>query len=525
MDIEKKFIDSLLKDNITDLRRFFALQRKFSKQYRKQFIRKDKLIKKYHTLLEDGKIKENKHVEELLKIRSIRSLSGVVSISVLTKPFPCPGHCLYCPNQPGMPKSYLREEPAVQRAILNDFDPYKQTQSRLKALEAIGHKTDKITIRIVGGTWSFYDRKYQSWFIKRIFQAVNDYPQIKSGPISLIRVQKINETAERRIVEMGIETRQEYVTAEEIKRLKSLGVTKVELGVQSIYDDVLEKNNRNNVTADTIRATKILKDAGFKVSYQIMLNLYGSSIDQDRDMFDELFSNPDYLPDHIKIYPLAVLKEAPLYKIYQKKKFKIYTDDELKDLITDIKQKVPYTCRVERVIRDIPAAYIVAGCKSSNMRQLVHQKMATKGLSCKCIRCREIRRNSKLDKLEMFSDEFRSSGATEVFISVESKDRANLYGILRLRLLNRRDSLVRVLKDAAIIRDFHIFGQLVAISEIDTLPMRHKTIGQQLITQAEKIAKDRGYKKIAFTSGIGLRIYFANLGYRLHDSYMIKELA
>lgn len=524
MDIEEKFINLLLEKNITGLRQFFALQRKFAKQYKKQFFRKDRLIKKYHTLLTEGKIKENKHVEELLKIRSIRSVSGVVSISILTKPFPCPGRCLYCPNQRGMPKSYLKDEPAVQRAILNNFDPYKQTQSRLKALEAIGHRTNKITIRIVGGTWSFYDRKYQTWFVKRIFQAINDYPENSVSATTLFKVQKINETAKRRVVEMGIETRQEYVTTEEIKRLRRLGVTKVELGVQSIYDDVLKKNNRDNVTADTIRATKMLKDAGFKVSYQVMLNLYGSSIDRDRAMFDEIFSNPDYLPDHIKIYPLAVLKEAPLHKVYQEKKFEIYSDDDLRNLIVDIKQKIPHTCRVERIIRDIPAAYIVAGCKMSNMRQLVHNQMSKSGLQCKCIRCREIREDKESDKLELFSENFVSSGASESFISIESSDRKNLYGILRLRLPNQKDCFVRALKDAAIIRDFHVFGELVVISKTDSLPDRHKLLGKRLIKEAEKIAKENGYKNVAFTCGVGLRTYFKNLGYKLRENYMVKSL-
>jgi elongator complex protein 3 len=524
MNIEEKFINLLLEKDITGLRQFFSLQRIFAKQYKRQFFRKDLLIKKYHTLLAEGKIKENKHVEELLKIRSIRSVSGVVSISVLTKPFPCPGRCLYCPNQKGMPKSYLKDEPAVQRAILNNFDPYKQTQSRLRALEAIGHKTDKITIRIVGGTWSFYDRKYQTWFVKRIFQAINDYPRKSVFNTTLLHAQKINETAERKVVEMGIETRQEYITTEEIKRLRRLGVTKVELGVQSIYDDVLKENNRDNVTADTIRATKMLKDAGFKVSYQVMLNLYGSNIDRDRAMFDELFGNSDYMPDHIKIYPLAVLKEAPLYKVYLKKKFKIYSDHDLKNLIVDIKQKIPHTCRVERIIRDIPAAYIVAGCKTSNMRQLVQKKMRELGLKCKCIRCREIRKDSKSDKLQLFSEMLESSDASELFISIESSDRKNLYGILRLRFPNKKDCFMRVLKSAAIIRDFHVFGQLVAISKTKSLSTRHKLLRDQLIKEAEKVAKEKGYKNLAFTCGIGLRTYFKELGYKLRENYMIKSL-
>lgn len=510
-------------NRIASERKFFALQRKYAREYHQQFFRKDLLIKKYHNLVEEGKIKSDKLVESLLRVRSVRSLSGVVSISVLTKPYKCPGHCLYCPNQPGMPKSYLKEEPAVQRAVANNFDPYMQVQSRIRALEAIGHQTGKISIRIVGGTWSYYGKRYQTWFVRRLFQACNDFPATLSMPVSLCQAQDDNEKSVRRVVEMGVETRQDFINHDEIKRLRWLGITKVELGVQSIHDDVLKKNNRGNLNIDTINATKMLKNAGFKVSYQMMPNLYGSSIIRDEKMFQEIFSNEEYMPDHLKIYPLAVMKEAPLYKLYEEKRFKIYSNEELMNLIIKIKQIVPYWCRIERVIRDIPAKYIMAGCKTSNMRQLIHEKMREQGVWCKCMRCREIRKNQNYKDLETFREDFISSGSRESFLSIESKDRKDLYAILRLRLPGQKDNFIKILNDSAIVRELHVYGRLVSISQLDTVSAQHKGLGRKLVRLAEKIARDAKCKKISVIAGVGARPYFRALGYELKNTYMVKS--
>lgn len=524
MNIEEKFILSLCQNpNHISRDDFFALQRKFARRYKIQFFRKDKLIQTYHRLLESGKIEENKNIENLLRVRSTRSLSGIVSVSVLTKPYPCPGNCLYCPNNPDFPKSYLPDEPAVMRASANKFDPYKQVHPRLKALEAIGHKTSKISVRIIGGTWSFYEKRYQTWFISRIFQAANDYPHLNAKSLPLLTTQKNNETAKRKIIELSVETRQDYINENEIKRLRKLGVTKVEIGVQSIYDEILQKNNRQSTVADSIKATKLLKDAGFKVSYQIMLNLYGSSKQMDEQMFDELFSNPDFMPDHLKIYPLVVLKEAPLYKIYQSGKMKIYNDAQLADLIIKIKQKVPITCRIERIIRDIPAKYIVAGSKVSNLRQIIQNKMKKESLSCRCIRCREIGPEHFSREVKMFVEQFEASGAPEYFLSFDSADRKKLYGMLRLRLPNKNEPFIRALKNSALVREMHVYGQQVEVAGSEKHSSQHKGLGKLLISRAEEIAAQHGYKKIAVIAGIGVKEYFAKLGYVEESTYMVKK--
>lgn len=278
------------------------------------------LLKDYHRLVNSKRIKKNASVEGVLRIRKIRSLSGIVVVSVLTKPYRCPGKCLYCPKQAGAPKSYLKEEPAVARAISLNYDPQKQVRARIRALEETGHSTDKIDLRIIGGTWSYYPKKYQNWFIKKCFEACQK--NRKPRPQALERIQKRNEGTKHRIIGITIETRPDYISKAEIKRLRNLGVTRVELGIQSIYDDVLEANERGHGVKETIEATKLLKDAGFKICYQMMPNLFLSSKKRDIDMFKELFSNQDFCPDYLKIYPCAVLKEAKLYTFWEKKLYR-----------------------------------------------------------------------------------------------------------------------------------------------------------------------------------------------------------
>lgn len=463
------------------------------------------LLKAYHNLVKSKTLKPSKILEYLLVKRRVRSLSGIVNVSVLTKPYPCPGKCIYCPSQKGVPKSYLKKEPAVQRALLNNFDPYLQVKTRLKSLTITGHPIDKIELRIIGATWSCYDKKYQTQFILQCFNACNNK---KSK--SLKKAQKLNEKAKNRIVGITIETRPDYINEKEIKRLRELDVTRVELGVQSIYNNVLEFNKRDHDIQDTIQATKLLKDAGFKVSYQIMPNLYKSSFKKDVEMFKELFTNQDFQPDLLKIYPLALVKESLLYKLYEKKKFKLYNKDELVKLLVEIKKHIPYYVRIERIIRDIPSEYIVkGGVKTSNLRELVQKKV-----KCKCIRCREIKGTNTKEKLHLFRQDYNASDSKEMFLSFENKDRTHLYSLLRLRIL----------KDSAIIREVHTYGQMVPLTEKRKAP-QHKGLGKKLIKEAEKIAKKEFNKnKMLIISGIGVRPYYRKLGYKLKDTYMAKKL-
>jgi len=546
MDEISKFIVEIDRLQVSNKKDFLTIQRDFARGTDRSFFTNDKLLESYHKLVSKKIIKSSETLERLLTLKSTRSNSGIVVISVLTKPYECPGKCLYCPSEADMPKSYLAKEPAVMRAITCKFDPYLQVESRLRALKAVGHSTDKINIRIVGGTWSYYPASYQSWFVRRLFQAANvsshesivashekNYEILKQvqddRKNGLENLQRENETAAHRIVEISVETRQDYIDKKEIIRLRKFGVTKVELGVQSIYDDVLEINKRGNNTQDTIDATKMLKAAGFKVSYQMMLNLPGSNARRDVAMFKELFANPDYQPDHLKIYPLALVKEAPVYKLYQQGKFKPYTKEELIEVIKEIKQFIPYYTRIERVIRDIPAEYIVeGGAMVSNLRQEVLKVMEQENLKCKCIRCREVKATFEKDEpFQLFHTKYESSVGAEYFLSVESSDRSKLYSMCRLTLPNDTHEVAfRVLKNTAIVREIHTYGPQMSIGQNRIDAAQHQGFGKMLMAEAERIAQEDGkYNKIAVIAGIGVREYFRKLGYVLAQGYMTKNLS
>lgn len=515
-------------DNICQ-KTYFQIQRQTVRDYKVSFFHKDMLLKTYHKLVSNKIIPENEALLQLLRMKNTRSSSGIVVVSVLTKPYDCPGNCLYCPTQKGVPKSYLKDEPAVMRALACQFDPYLQVISRLKALTATGHETDKINIRIIGATWSFYKKAYQTWFIKKCFAACNGS---KDFSATLEELQTENETSKNRIVEISIETRQDYINKAEIIRLRKLGVTKVELGVQSIYDDILKLNNRGHQNIATIEATKLLKDAGFKISYQMMANLPGSNLKRDEETFVELFDNPAYKPDYLKIYPLALVKEAPIYKLYLENKFKPYNDSELTDLIKKIKLSVPYYTRIERVIRDIPAEYIVeGGAKISNLRQIVSNQLEKEGKRCKCIRCREVRETNVADeKVALFRDNYDASDGNEIFLSFENEDRTKIYSMLRLRIpstyFSKKDSVLKTLNNAALVREMHTYGRQIAISEKDSEATQHMGYGKKLLAEAERITKkEYRLSKIAVISGVGVREYFRKRGYELEESYMVKRLA
>ncbi len=486
-------------------------------------MQKDKLVKAYASLRQKNIIPKNEQIENILKLKSTRSQSGIVVVSVLTKPYPCPNNCLYCPTQKNAPKSYLKNEPAVMRAQTCEYSPYRQTTSRLSALKAVGHLTDKVNIRIIGGTWSYYSKHYQTKFIKEIFRAANDFNNEPStSKQNLVELQNANETAKSRIVEISIETRPDYIALEEILRLRKLGVTKVELGVQSIYNDVLDKNNRGHHIEQTISATKMLKDAGFKVSYQMMLNLPGSTFQKDLKMFERLFSDPVYCPDHIKIYPLALVREADIYDLYIRGEYKPYTQDELVDLLSKVKAFIPPYCRVERVIRDIPADYIVeGGAAISNLRQVVLSKMEKSGKTCQCIRCREIKDEKNFGSTSLVKRIYKSADGIEHFLSVETKN-GKLISMLRLRLTKNNQSL-KMLKNCALIREIHTYGPQTAIGK-QNHSTQHQGYGKQLMERAEMISRENGYKRIAVIAGIGAREYFRKLGYKHKQTYMLKYL-
>lgn len=528
MKVEELIVQELIKNRTKTPADLAMIKRKMAKRYKISCPSNINLLKAYHEMVRNKRTKLSKNLENLLRTRPIRSLSGIVNVSVLTKPYPCPGKCIYCPIEKGIPKSYLSGEPAVERAKRLNYNPYLQVQKRIEMLENEGHPTDKIELRIVGGTWSFYPKKYQTWFVKRCFDACNQ--KISKNPEE---AHKLNEKAKHRIVGLSIETRPDFITLPEIKWLRKLGVTMVELGVQSIYDDVLKLNLRGHGIKETILATKFLKDAGFKVCYQMMPNLPGSDLEMDEKMFEELFSNPNFQPDLLKIYPTALLKEAPLYQWWKTGKYKPYTNSQLINLIKSIKKKIPCYVRIQRITRDIPSQRIVAGpAKISNLRQIIARESRNEGWQCKCIRCREVGKNyNPKEKLYLFREDYDASGGKEIFLSFADKNKKKLYSLLRLRIssqiLNREKHFIPALQGTAIIREVHTYGQQLSLGDKASpiVSPQHKGLGKKLIKAAEKIArKDFGLNKIAVISGVGTRDYFRKLEYRLKDEYMIKKI-
>jgi len=515
MDILETTVKELINTGVETPEGLAKTKRKTSKRQKFSCPDNISLLKTYHELVKKKKVKKYPLLEFLLQTRPVRSLSGIVNISVLTKPYPCPGKCLYCPQESGIPKSYVSGEPAVERAKALHFDPYLQTKSRTKMLESEGHPTDKIELRIVGGTWSYYPRSYQNWFVKRCFDACNG----KTAK-NLKEAQKINENAKNRIIGLSMETRPDFITPSEIKRLRKLGATMIELGVQSIYEDILRINLRGHGTKEIILATKLLKDAGFKVLYQMMPNLPGSNLKKDEKMFVELFKNPDFQPDLLKIYPCALLKSAPLYKWWKSKKYKPYSLEQLIKLMKKIKLKIPYFVRIQRISRDIPSQLVLAGpAKVSNLRQILMEKMKKEGWRCRCIRCREIRdRYSQKEKIHLFREDYAASEGKEIFLSFENETRSKLYSLLRLRLSS---------ENRAIIREIHTYGRQLPLAPTSgfLVSPQHKGLGKKLIKEAERIMKmELKLKKITVISGVGAREYYRKLGYKLENTYMAKSL-
>ncbi|MFN3301892.1 MAG: tRNA uridine(34) 5-carboxymethylaminomethyl modification radical SAM/GNAT enzyme Elp3 [Patescibacteria group bacterium] len=529
-----EIVKQLAKQKIKSSEDFLNLVKELVKKYQIPLPGKVEIFNTYKSLRLKKKIQYHPFFEKLLKKRPVRSLSGVAVISVLTKPYPCPGKCLYCPKEKGFPKSYLAGEPAAERAKRLKFDPYRQVKERIKSLKKQGHPTDKIELIIIGASWTAYPENYKKWFIKRCFDGANDIGSERKirrkVSKTLKEAQKINEKASNRIVSISIETRPDLISPKEIFMMRKLGITKVELGVQIADDKILEKNRRNHGLKEVIEATRLLKDAGFKICYHIMPGLYGSNPQKDLSAFKKLFTDSHFRPDYLKIYPCVVTYGSPLYKLWQKGKYKPYSDKTLIKLLIKMKKIVPPYVRIIRIFRDIPSPKILGGTKISNLRELVQKEMKKKGIKCHCIRCREIK-GQKLEKknLKLVKREYEASGGKEFFLSFEDKKNEKLLAFLRLRLpsLKIKDLRLKILENAAIIRELHTYGELVEIGKKKKRAIQHKNLGRKLVKEAERIVKsdpDLGIKRIVVIAGVGSRPYWRKLGYRLQKTYMVKNI-
>lgn len=517
----EKILESLvmeaIRKRIRTIDSLHKLKIQYAGKYKISPVSNSKLIESYKKLVQRGRIKENKDFYGFLRKRKIRTLSGVSPVAVILKPYPCPGKCIYCPTEKNVPKSYLSNEPAIMRAIANNYDPYLQVKRRIETLVLNGHPTDKIELIVMGGTWGAYPKNYQTSYIKNCLDAMNG-----KRSKNLAEAQKANETAKSRCVTMVLETRPDWVNEEEVKRMRILGATRVELGVQSLYDDILDLVKRGHKISATIKATQLLKDAGFKVSYHMMPNLPGADLKRDAKMFKELFEDPNFKPDMIKIYPCVVTPFSELAKWHERGDFRPYSDEELLDFILQIKPYFPKYLRVSRLVRDIPAPSIIAGSKVSNLRQVAHELMKEKGIKCNCIRCREIRNKIvDLKNLELNVFEYEANKGREFFLSFDDMGQDRLCALLRLRFPSQY--FIKELEGAAIIRELHTYGAQVPISEHDEKASQHIGLGKKLVKKAEEISAKHGFKKIAVIAGVGVREYYRKLGYKLEGTYMVKK--
>jgi elongator complex protein 3 len=561
-----------------------------------RFYSFDELILAYRAFAGDDLPPYDAALLDRLRVKPVRSESGVTPVTLLTKPFPCPGECIFCPNDVRMPKSYLSDEPGAMRAEQNAFDPYLQTYNRLLAYYNLGHPTDKIEIIILGGTWSFYPETYQIWFVKRIFDALGDFgagidhtteiwallnsasqltPENNTGNVTLHgaaleqtynqAVQAIysdemrrsrllsgeiaggsrarspideyatwdeletahrqNETAPARCVGLVVETRPDHISAEEVLRIRRLGCTKVQIGIQSLNDDVLRLNRRGHDVAATRRAIRLLRRAGFKIHAHWMPNLYGSSPEADIEDYRRLFGDPDFRPDELKVYPCSLIESAALMRHYLDGSWQPYTHEELLNLLVECFRLTPEYCRLTRVIRDIPGTDIVTGNKTTNFRQLVENELARRGENSPDIRAREVRsRNVSADDLMLDEQAYLTGAGEEIFLQFITPDRG-IAGFLRLALPDiALSTLTDELANAAIIREVHVYGQSVEIGEIAPGRAQHSGLGTRLLDRAAEIARERGYQRLAVISAVGTRGYYRKRGFADGTLYQHRAL-
>ena len=486
----------------------------------------------YESLIKNSVMQPTPVYELKLKKKRCRSWSGVLVVTVVMRPdkFSCSFDCKYCPNEPGQPRSYLSTEPAVARANRYDFDAVKQFNSRLDTLQQNGHTLNKIEIIVLGGTFSTYPRSYQYEFVRDLFYAANTYTESGRSKMDMIDEQHMNESAKYRIIGISLETRPDLITKHELMRFRLLGCTRVQIGIQHTNDEILRLINRGHDAQCSINAMRLLKNYGFKVDAHIMPDLPGCTPELDKKMMEDILTSQDYQPDYLKIYPCLDVQHTEIREWKHDGRWTPYAEREGGRLLLDVcmhaKQLSRYHIRFNRIQRDFPEERpgILGYCSENirpNFRQILQNECTKKGITCKCIRCREVRHNRMTDTC-IFVDKFDASGAKEVFISCANKDRSVLYGFVRLRVGDE------TIHGAALVRELHVYG---VIQDIQSAPncngVQHKGIGKILMAFAELYAVWYMTPKVCVISGVGVRGYYRKLGYDLetHGYYMIKHVS
>jgi elongator complex protein 3 (tRNA carboxymethyluridine synthase) len=473
-------------------------------------------------------------LRKLLKVKPVKTASGVAVIALMPKPYACPhGRCIYCPGgvNANVPLSYTGTEPCAKYAQQYNFDPFMQIQSKMKQLYSRGHGLDKVELVIVGGTFPFFPAEYQRDFVKLCYDALNN-----TSARNLKESMMINEKAETRCVGFTVETKPDYCKSPHVDAMLELGMTRVEIGVQSLQEDTYRAVNRGHNLYDVIESFQIARDAGYKIVAHMMPGLPGSTPTRDMEDFHKMFDDPLFKPDMLKIYPTLVLKNTGLYSLYKSGKYNVYSDEDYIRILTELKKDIPPWVRIMRVQREIEAKDIVAGPREGNLRQLALSELQKLGLRCRCIRCREVGLQRRMmlqdNEICMTRLDYVASDGKEVFLSFESKDKQSLLGFLRLRnpaIPHRPEIRARDCSGcnkSAIIRELHVYGVSV---DIGCIPgndsYQHKGYGTKLMQEAERIVRDEfSLKKISVISAVGTREYYRKIGYVRNGPYMTKIL-
>ncbi len=532
-----------------------------------------------------------------VRMKPRRTASGVATITVITRPHTCSSNCIYCPCDLRMPKSYLANEPACQRAELTFFDPYVQVAARLQALHQMGHSTDKVELIVLGGTWSDYPEGYQYWFIKELFRALNEWPnspsyiqdrldwytsfglqnsedalssfvaeqqaavfedtatynqafhklydtsqphqsawsQMESTYDELVEQQHVNETAAARVVGLVIETRPDTITPDNLRMFRQLGCTKIQIGIQSTRQEILDANKRQMSAAQIKRAFSLIRLYGFKIHSHLMVNLLGATPEADKQDFKTFVTDPGFLPDEIKLYPCALVSGTQLVQKYREGAWQPYDKDELVDvLVQDVLNTPPYV-RISRMIRDISATDILVGNKHTNLRQMVEQELAAKDVARRVqeIRFREINQQ-QVHAAELTLQDFTYTTAVsdEHFLQWVTTNN-KIAGFCRLSLPHwdkltsgacdvSADELL-VQPGQAMIRELHVYGQALSLGS-EGMSAQHQGLGQKLLAKASSIAAEAGYTNLNVISSIGTRAYYRAQGFTDAGLYQQKAL-
>ena len=482
-------------------------------------------------ILAHATAQERPLVEAALRIRPTRSISGVTIVTIQSSPEACPhGKCTYCPGGPefGTAQSYTGDEPAARRAARWDFDPHGQAHGRLVDLRKTGHPVDKVDLIIQGGTFTARDEGYQRWFVQRAFDACNAVERPEwAQSASLAEAQARNEEARSRIIGLTIETKPDWATPKDVDLSLELGCTRYELGVQTVFDDVLRLTHRGHTMKETVESFQVVKDAGLKLCAHVMPGQPGSDFDKDLETFRQMFQDPRFAPDMLKVYPTLVVKGTSLFRQWEAGRYQPVTEEYCVDLLARAKAMAPPWLRIQRIERDIPSPRIEAGVRKLNLRELVHAEMARRGTRCRCVRCREAGHLANKEKrhprdVALTRASYASAGGVEHFLALEDVEQDILVGFVRLREPSPRAHRPEA-RDALLLRELKVFGSEVPIGEHREGAHQHRGHGARLVAEGEALARELGRARVVVTAGVGVRNYYRKLGYERLGPYVAKE--